>query len=237
VQIFRVSIPSRTSSLVRRCRRRRRRRGLAHQHRIEPAAAALAAGDRAEFMAAVAQLFADLVVQLGGEGALAHAGGVGLDDAQHVAPAWGPTPEPAAACPATCWTRSRRDRCRGRRPAGSPARLRTGCGLPARIWSPSMRQAGFTKGATWGVISANWARMRRERRGRGPGRRAAPWWASSRSILVSRASRSCEVGEADGPAADLVLIGRADAASWSCRSCRRRPGPPGPGRGRGAGAG
>ena len=51
--------------------------GLAHQHGVEPAAAALAPGHGAELVAALAQLFADGVVQLGGEGAFADAGGVG----------------------------------------------------------------------------------------------------------------------------------------------------------------
>ena len=58
---------------------------LAHQHRVEPAAAALAAGDGAELVAALAELLADLIVLLGREGAGADAGGVGLDDAEHEA--------------------------------------------------------------------------------------------------------------------------------------------------------
>ncbi len=48
--------------------------GLAHQHRVEPAAAALAPGDGAEFLAALAQLFADSVFQFGGERSLADRG-------------------------------------------------------------------------------------------------------------------------------------------------------------------
>ena len=44
---------------------------LAHQHRVEPAAAAPAAGDGAELMAALAEPLADLVVELGREGARA----------------------------------------------------------------------------------------------------------------------------------------------------------------------
>ena len=58
---------------------------LADQHRVEPAAAALAPGDGAEFVAALAELLADVIVLLGREGAGADAGGVGLDDAEHEA--------------------------------------------------------------------------------------------------------------------------------------------------------
>jgi hypothetical protein len=61
------------------------RNRLAYQHRIEPAAAALAARDRAEFMARVAEELADLVLQLGRERAFADAGRVGLGDAEHIA--------------------------------------------------------------------------------------------------------------------------------------------------------
>ena len=41
---------------------------LAHQHRVEPAAAPGAAGHGAELAAALAEDAADLVVELGGEG-------------------------------------------------------------------------------------------------------------------------------------------------------------------------
>ena len=61
------------------------RDGLAHQHRVEPAAAALAAGDGAELVAALAEPLADLIVLLGRERARADAGRVGLDDAEHEA--------------------------------------------------------------------------------------------------------------------------------------------------------
>ena len=86
MQIFTVSKPSSTSSLVSAIAGDAADRDrLAHQHRVEPAAAALAAGDRAELVAALAEPLADLVVELGREGARADAGGVGLDDAEHEA--------------------------------------------------------------------------------------------------------------------------------------------------------
>jgi hypothetical protein len=56
--------------------------GLAHQRGVEPAAAALAPGHRAELMAALAEALADRVMQFGREGPRAHARGVGLDDAE-----------------------------------------------------------------------------------------------------------------------------------------------------------
>ncbi len=59
--------------------------GLAHQHRVEPAAAALAAGDGAEFAPAFAEPLADRVVELGRERSLPHPGRIGLDDAEHEA--------------------------------------------------------------------------------------------------------------------------------------------------------
>ena len=75
---------------------------LADQHGIEPAAAALAAGDGAELVAALAEALADLVVELGRERAGADAGRVGLDDAEHEAGrATGPMPLPEPVVPAT----------------------------------------------------------------------------------------------------------------------------------------
>ena len=62
----------------------RNRDGLADEHRVEPAAAALAPRYRAEFMAALPQLFAVGIVLFGGEGAAADAGRIRLDDAEHI---------------------------------------------------------------------------------------------------------------------------------------------------------
>src|SRR5579871_3408286 len=58
---------------------------LAHQHRVEPAAAPLAPGVDAELPAATADLLADLVGELGRERPLADAGRIGLADAEHIA--------------------------------------------------------------------------------------------------------------------------------------------------------
>src|SRR5271169_1879509 len=51
---------------------------LAHQRRIEPAAAPLAPGIDAEFLAAAADLLADLIMQFGRKWALADPGRIGL---------------------------------------------------------------------------------------------------------------------------------------------------------------
>ena len=72
------------------------------RHGVEPAAAARAAGDGAELVAALAEPLADLVVQLGRERPGADARGVGLGDAEHDSRSLsGPMPEPVAACAAT----------------------------------------------------------------------------------------------------------------------------------------
>src|SRR3546814_6638147 len=65
------------------------------QHCVEPAAAALAAGDGAELVTAFAQPLANRVVQFGGEGAGADAGRIGLGDAQHEADRGGAKARPA----------------------------------------------------------------------------------------------------------------------------------------------
>src|SRR5437762_971394 len=52
-------------------------------HGVEPAAAPPPPGDRAELVTDARQVLAVFVEQLGREGARAHAGGVGLDDAEH----------------------------------------------------------------------------------------------------------------------------------------------------------
>src|SRR5690606_26959182 len=60
-------------------------RDLPHQAGIEPAAAALAAGDRAEFIPALPDQLTDLVVQLRRKWAGPNARRVGLADAKHIA--------------------------------------------------------------------------------------------------------------------------------------------------------
>src|SRR6478735_8962303 len=58
--------------------------GSAQRDRIEPAAAALAPGDRAELMADARKMRAVLIEEFGGERSRAHARGVGLHDAEHI---------------------------------------------------------------------------------------------------------------------------------------------------------
>src|ERR1700761_4974111 len=64
--------------------------GLAHQRRIEPAAAALASGVDTEFLAAPADLLANLIMQFGRKRALPDPGRVSLADPKHVADRTGP---------------------------------------------------------------------------------------------------------------------------------------------------
>src|SRR5690606_27254587 len=58
--------------------------GALERDDVDPAAAARAAGGGAVFLAAVADALPDLVVEFGRERSAAHAGGVGLADAEHV---------------------------------------------------------------------------------------------------------------------------------------------------------
>src|SRR5690242_19323329 len=58
---------------------------LSDQHRVKPAAAAAAAGDRAELVPALAEPLSDLIVLLGREGTGADTGRVRLGDAEHEA--------------------------------------------------------------------------------------------------------------------------------------------------------
>ena len=58
--------------------------GLAHQHRVEPAAAPRAPGGRAELVAGLAQADSDVPELLGGKRTVADAGRVGLADPDHV---------------------------------------------------------------------------------------------------------------------------------------------------------
>ena len=104
--------------------------GLAHQHGVEPAAAAAAGRSRCRTRgrAGRCRRRSDRPRQFGRERAGADPRGVGLADAEHVADrarARGPSRSPPAR--PRCWKRSRRDRCRGRCRAARPARPRTGC--------------------------------------------------------------------------------------------------------------
>src|SRR5215210_7368541 len=58
---------------------------LAHEHGVEPAAAALAARDGAELAPALADALAGVVEEFGRERPLAHPRRVGFCDAEHVA--------------------------------------------------------------------------------------------------------------------------------------------------------
>src|SRR6185437_5739584 len=64
--------------------------------RVEPAAAARPAGGHAVLAARLAQPFAGVVAQFGGEGPLADAGRVGLDDADDIGNPRRPDPRPGA---------------------------------------------------------------------------------------------------------------------------------------------
>ena len=190
--------------------------GLAHQHRVEPAAAALAARDGAEFVAAFAEALADLVVQLGGERAFADARGVGLGDAEHEAD--GARPEARAR----------------RRLAGD--RVRRGDVRIGAVIDVEQRALRAFEQHALGPPCAPASSAAPDRRGdrAGPSARSRascasqlvahrlpsmPETAAQRVVMGEQAldlrfqrSRRPEIDDANRAPADLVLIGGADAA-------------------------
>src|SRR6056297_2871537 len=73
--------------------------GLPHQGRIEPAAPPLAPRHGAEFAPARAKAMAVLVFKLGGKGSFAHAGRIGLHDPQHIVDRPRPDTHPGGGLP------------------------------------------------------------------------------------------------------------------------------------------
>ena len=187
--------------------------GLAHQHRVKPAAAALAPRHRAELMAALAQLLAGGVLQFGGEGAFAHARRIALDDAQHRAD--------GAGADARARRRLARHRV-GRGDEGIGAvvdvqqhRLRT---LEQHALAGLARRVQLAPGRTdIGRDTGRDAVQRRQQRARIHFRRAK---TLAQHIVVRQQAldlagqrrRILQVDGADGAPSHLVFIGRADAA-------------------------
>ena len=189
---------------------------LAHQHRVEPAAAPAPAGHGAELAAALAEAASPTSSSSSvGKGPSADTRGVGLGDAQHIADR---ARAEAGADPRLrrppCWTRSRRDRCRGRCRAWCPARPRTGCACPRapHASSSSDPHIGIGEGQDLGrdVRSASWQSACR---------------AVDRRPAHAAAQRDC-----GGPAASVTLAprwrGRRDRRpGWrGGRPCPRRQG-------------
>jgi hypothetical protein len=190
---------------------------LAHQHRVEPAAAALAARDGAEFMPALAEELADLVRSSSvGNGPLADAGRVGLGDAEHIADfADGPRPEPVAA-----WAGHRVRR--GDEGIGAVIDVEQRA-LRALEQDALARLAGIVEDAATPVgigqhlaarvsscLLSNVTRRSTSSIAEPAAQRVV--MAAGASILAVERVAVEQVAQADGAAADLVLIGGADAA-------------------------
>ena len=86
--------------------------------------------------------------------------------------------------------------------------------LPSRRFSSSSDQTESMNGSTFGATAARWSYTACGAISAMPSpRRSALWCASSRSILPLSTWQVGEVHQPDRAAADLVLVGRADAAA------------------------
>jgi hypothetical protein len=133
-------------------------------------------------------------------------------DAEHIADRAGPEPRAGRrVAPPRCSRTSRTDRCRGRRRAARPARPRTECAC-LRAASVEQRPYRIHVRQHLGRHATNSARMAASIGAacRGPGAAHCDGRAAARSC-VERV-RIGEVHQPDGAPADLVLVGRADAA-------------------------
>ena len=163
-------------------------------------------------MAPLAQAGADLVVQLGGEGALAHPGGVGLDDAEDVAAGLGPDAGPRRHLAG--------DGVGARHVGiGAVVDVQQG-GLGALEEHPAAGADLVAEDAPGGLHERGDLRRDLGQLGEDVGggdRRQAKSGAQGAMVgqqaldLGLQGLAVGKVGEADGPAADLVLVGRADA--------------------------
>ena len=187
---------------------------LAHQHGVEPAAAPGTAGHGAELAPALAKRAADLVVELGRERPAAHPRGVGLGDAEHVAD--GPRPDPGARRRLACERVGGGDERIGpvvdveHRPLRAleedALALLPGAVEPVPDRRGEGQQAGRER--EQGVLQLGGVRI------------GNPEAAPERVVMQQQLAEPgperfdiAQVAEAYGAAADLVLVGRADAAA------------------------
>ena len=186
---------------------------LAHHDGIEPAAAALSAGDSAELAPALADHLADGVRLLGRERPRADAGGIGLGDAEHIAERPRPDAGPGR-------------RLRRHRVGGGDERIGAVVDVehhPLRAFEQDAltRPPRLVEKLPYGVhvgedTRGHLAKLLIERP-RFHLRRAE---AAADGVVMSeqpvdlgaQGSEVLEIIDADGAAADLVLVGRPDAA-------------------------
>ena len=199
--------------------------GLAHQHGVEPAAASRPAGHDAEFLAALAQHAADLVLLLGGKRSLADARRIGLANAEHISDRAGPEPRSGR--------RLRRHRIRG----GDEW-----IGAVVDVEQRALRALEQDALALAALLVEQ--RPHRIHIGQHERRHAQEFLAHVRGLDRRKAETLAqrimmrqqafdlaierrtvgEIHQADGAPADLVLVGRADAAARGADTQRRAGG-------------
>ena len=193
------------------------------RRKVEPAAAARPAGDRAELVAALAQQIAGRVAQLGRE----------TDRRRRASrspsrfPARcrsrsGRCPGPRRRRPPSPTTTSRTDTCRGRCRAARPARPRTSRCRRARSRRAraSRRRRCRDAARPRARGSAPRSRSRRARRRPAPsssGSSASIWRAS----CAAKPLGVQQIADAQAGARGLALVGRADPLARWCRWCSR----------------
>src|SRR3989344_4195214 len=187
---------------------------LPPQRRIEPATAALAPCDGAEFMAALAKPLAGFVLEFGRERTRSDAGGIGLDDSEHEAACL--RSKPAAARGRT------RDRVRrGDKGIGAVIDIeqhalcafeqhpRAGASdlaqaLPYRLRELEHKRRDLGQfGDQLGAVDRRFAK---------PGAQRVMVRAKAIELRIERVEMR-QVAHANGPPADLILIGGSDTAT------------------------
>ena len=186
---------------------------LAHQHGVEPAAAATAPGHRAELAPALAQALARRVLEFRRERPAAHPRRVRLGDAEHIA--HGPGADARAGGRVTGHGVGRGDERIGAVVDVQHRSLRTFVedppALPSRAVEPAPhgRRVGEKAGGNGQQVALQRAR----------GRVSDPEAAAQGVVVEQELAqtgperfRVAQVAEADGTAPRLVLVSRADAA-------------------------
>ena len=188
------------------------RAGLTHKNGVEPAAAALAPGRRAKFMTPLTKALAVFIQQFGREWAFADARRVGLDDAENEVD--GPRPDAGSRRGLP-----RHDVRRGHERIGAEIDVQKGALRPfkedalarlALVIQQLPHRLGVRQQLRRDLFQRCDQRVAVHRR--------HPQPAPQRVMVHQRAIDPrlkrrlvAQIGDADGAAADLVFVGRADA--------------------------
>ena len=201
-------------------------RRVAHDHRVEPAAAARAPGRRAELVAERAHLGSRAARRARWAAARCRRASCTPSPrrARRRSP-WARCPRRWRRRPTSCCSTSRTDTCRGRRRAASPARPRAA--PPRRVWLRAVNRRARRRPRA-GAAAARAARAAPASR---PRSRASPMpnaascafaCAMPRSTQLAQPLGMAQVEHAHAAARDLVLVRRADAAPRRADRLARR---------------